>query len=432
MASYHNNIGAPNTDDDDALYSTSDTRTVLPDNGHTSGLVLTKPPAAPVAAVVKREPALLKPSIKARSGSTESNKLNIIALLPNGPLKYDLEEIKVATSNFNRDYQIGVGACGPVFKCMLRVGEGKDAPIFPVAVKCLMSKDPFEGKQFDKEIEILSKYRHETLLPLIGDCEGPPRCIVTELMTNGSLYHRLQYTRVQGMEPMTWLQRINIAVDTATALDYLHNKASSPLIHRDVKSLNILLDEDYNGRLCDFGVVKDTPELGGSDPAHTHVNTVHVSGTMAYMPREYCMFGEITPKIDSFGFGVVLLELLTGRSPTDTQASDRPLYAALEDELDSLDDIGAVKELRNWLADGVDWPLEKALELALIARSLLVTKRRKRAALEDVLPRLQILAGRGTDGKQKVRSEMFREQSAKKRQSETSSSEALRLRSMTS
>jgi hypothetical protein len=263
--------------------SNPEKRAIQDDNGHTSGLLLpasAKPPAMPT----KREPALLKPSTTARTGN--SSKLNIIELLPDGAVTYDLDEIKVATKTFNRDFQIGVGACGPVFKALLRVGATKDAPKYSVAVKCLMSKDPFEGKQFDKEIEILTKYRHETLLPLIGVCDGPPRCIVTELMTNGSLYHRLQYTRVQDMAPMTWKQRVGVAVDTATALDYLHNKSASPLIHRDVKSLNILLDEDYNGRLCDFGVVKDTPELAGGGDGHTHVNTVHVSGTMAYMPRE--------------------------------------------------------------------------------------------------------------------------------------------------
>jgi hypothetical protein len=143
------------------------------------------------------------------------------------------------------------------------------------------------------------------------------------------------------------------------------------------------------------------------------------------------MFGEITPKIDSFGFGVVLLEILTGRSPTDSQSDNKPLYAALEDELDSLDDLGAIKSLQGWLDPGVDWPIEKALELALIARSLLITKRRKRASIEEILPKLQALAGRGADGREKRRSHLFQEASLRGK-SPLDQSEPARLRAMTS
>ncbi|KAK4585074.1 hypothetical protein RGQ29_022659 [Quercus rubra] len=181
-----------------------------------------------------------------------------------------------------------------------------------VAIKQL-NHDGLQGfQEFIVDVLMLSLLHHSNLVTLIGYCtDGDQRLLVYEYMSMGSLEDHL-FDLDPGKDPLSWSTRIKIAVGAARGLEYLHNKANPPVIYRDLKSANILLDNDYNPKLSDFGLAKLGP-VGD----HTHVST-RVMGTYGYCAPEYAMSGKLTLKSDIYSFGVVLLELITGRRAINT------------------------------------------------------------------------------------------------------------------
>ncbi|KAL7207279.1 hypothetical protein ACSBR1_029273 [Camellia fascicularis] len=213
-------------------------------------------------------------------------------------------ELAVATKNFRDANLIGEGGFGCVYKGRLDSGQ-------LVAVKQL-NLDGLQGNQeFIVEVLMLSLLHHRNLVTLIGYCtDGEQRLLVYEYMAMGSLEDHLFDTEPD-KEPLSWSTRMKIAVGAARGLEYLHCKASPPVIYRDLKSANILLDENFNPKLSDFGLAKLGP-VGDN----THVST-RVMGTYGYCAPEYAMSGKLTLKSDIYSFGVVLLELITGRKAID-------------------------------------------------------------------------------------------------------------------
>ncbi|XP_059652570.1 probable LRR receptor-like serine/threonine-protein kinase RKF3 [Cornus florida] len=220
-----------------------------------------------------------------------------------GLVKFTIEEMKEATRNFSRGNLIGRGGYGNVYRGILADGS-------EVALKrfknCSISGDAV----FTHEVEVIASVRHVNLVALRGYCaatvplEGHQRIIVCDLMRNGSLYDHLfgsQETR------LSWPIRRKIALGTARGLAYLHNAAQPIIIHRDVKASNILLDETFEPKLADFGLAKFT--LDGL----SHLST-KVAGTLGYVAPEYALYGQLTERSDVFSFGVVLLELLSGKN----------------------------------------------------------------------------------------------------------------------
>lgn len=220
-------------------------------------------------------------------------------------LKIPFEDIKKATQNFTT--LIGRGGYGPVYKGELYLsGE-----FITVAVKQLNS-DNFSGqglKEFLTEIQMLSRYKHKNIIPLVGFCqEGYEKFLIYEYAEHGSLDRYLKPTISRC--PLTWKQRINICIDVARGLDHLHNHVAKNqrVIHRDIKSANILLGGNRKAMISDFGLSK----IGRANESLTYIIT-NASGTYGYCDPAYINSGILTKESDIYSFGVVLLEVLCGR-----------------------------------------------------------------------------------------------------------------------
>ncbi|KAL8206261.1 hypothetical protein R6Q57_009812 [Mikania cordata] len=229
---------------------------------------------------------------------------------PRQLLQFSFHELKSATGNFRPDSILGEGGFGFVFKGWIE--ENGTAPAKPgsgitVAVKSL-KPDGLQGhREWVAEVDFLGQLHHPNLVKLIGYCiEDDQRLLVYEFMTRGSLENHLFRRTI----PLTWSNRIKIATGAAKGLAFLH-EGTKPIIYRDFKTSNILLDTEYNVKLSDFGLAKAGPQGD-----KTHVST-RVVGTYGYAAPEYVMTGHLTTKSDVYSFGVVLLEILTGRRSMD-------------------------------------------------------------------------------------------------------------------
>ncbi|KAK8644288.1 hypothetical protein V6N13_123599 [Hibiscus sabdariffa] len=226
--------------------------------------------------------------------------------------KFTFIDLKLATRNFRPESLLGEGGFGCVFKGWIE--ENGTAPVKPgtgltVAVKTLNIEGLQGHKEWLAEVDFLGNLLHPNLVKLVGYCiEDDHRLLVYEFMPRGSLENHLFR---KGSLPLPWSIRMKIALGAAKGLAFLHEEAERPVIYRDFKTSNILLDADYNAKLSDFGLAKDGPEGD-----KTHVST-RVMGTYGYAAPEYVMTGHLTSKSDVYSFGVVLLEMLTGRRSMD-------------------------------------------------------------------------------------------------------------------
>ncbi|GAV59729.1 Pkinase_Tyr domain-containing protein [Cephalotus follicularis] len=227
---------------------------------------------------------------------------------------FTYEEMKFATKQFRPDFILGEGGFGVVYKGVI---DGSVRPGYQttnVAIKVL-NPDGLQGdREWLAEVNYLGQLSHPNLVKLIGYCcEDEHRLLVYEYMASGSLEKHL-FRRVGCV--LTWSKRMKIALDAAKGLAALHG-AERAIIYRDFKTSNILLDADFNAKLSDFGLAKDGP-MGDQ----THVST-RVMGTYGYAAPEYIMTGHLTARSDVYGFGVVLLEMLLGRSAMDKSRPSR-------------------------------------------------------------------------------------------------------------
>ncbi|KAI3859613.1 hypothetical protein MKX03_007632 [Papaver bracteatum] len=223
-------------------------------------------------------------------------------------------EMKIATKNFRPDQILGEGGFGIVYRGLIDETVRQGIKSTQVAIKQL-NPEGFQGdREWLAEVNYLGQLSHPNLVKLIGFCcEDEHRLLVYEFMACGSLEKHL-FRKV--CLTMPWSIRMKIALDAAKGLAFLHG-AERPVIYRDFKTSNILLDEDYNAKLSDFGLAKDGP-MGDQ----THVST-RVMGTYGYAAPEYVMTGHLTARSDVYGYGVVLLELLIGRRAMDKSRPSR-------------------------------------------------------------------------------------------------------------
>ncbi|KAF5742929.1 Kinase superfamily protein isoform 1 [Tripterygium wilfordii] len=227
---------------------------------------------------------------------------------------FTYEEMTLATKRFRPDYILGEGGFGVVYRGAIDESVRPGYKTTKVAIKVL-DPDGFQGdREWLAEVNYLGQLSHPNLVKLIGYCcDDDHRLLVYEYMAGGNLEKHL-FRRVGCT--LTWSKRMKIALDTAKGLACLHG-SERPIIYRDFKTSNILLDEDFNAKLSDFGLAKDGP-MGDQ----THVST-RVMGTYGYAAPEYVMTGHLTARSDVYGFGVVLLEMLLGRRALDKSRPSR-------------------------------------------------------------------------------------------------------------
>lgn len=251
-------------------------------------------------------------------------KLSHLISLGNGNhlQEFALQTIIDATDGFSDDHRIGIGSFGSVYHALLNDGR-------KVAVKraeltrpslCaggINKRQEDTNNAFVNELEFLSRVNHKNLVQLLGFCEENNELVlVYEYMENGSLHDHLH--NLYSSYIMSWPTRIKVALDAARGLQYLHVYADPPIIHRDIKSSNILLDDEWTGKVSDFGL-----SLMGPPDDESHLS-LSAAGTVGYMDPEYYKFEQLTAKSDVYSFGVVLLELLSGhRAIHKNEAGER-------------------------------------------------------------------------------------------------------------
>lgn len=265
--------------------------------------------------------------------------------------------------------KLGEGAFGGVFLGFLSQLNQN------VAIKKL--KDKF-SPQFVTELEVLSKFHHENLLPMIGYCiNGPTGCLVYKYMEKGSLLDNLSLK--SDNTKLTWKQRVEISIGTAKGINHLHTFQATPFIHRDIKSANILLDKELIPKVGDFGLAR----TGSSGLSTTKAVTSTAFGTSAYMAPE-AFRGDVSVKLDTFSFGVVLLELLTSLSPYDTEREETDLLSYVQENIDE------ISLLDN---DSLVGPWNSVCAEAMFKLAFLCTESRKknRPTISQILPQLEEL-----------------------------------------
>lgn len=248
----------------------------------------------------KRRVAKLKHRAQpfAKWGVGEGEK-DMAAPIIAGTRFFTFNEMKRVTNNFTNE--IGVGGYGKVYSGILDNGQ-------KVAVKRAQEGSMQGAEEFKNEIELLSRVHHRNLLGLVGYCyEHGEQMLVYEFMVNGTMSEWLAGKMAY---PLDWTKRLSIAVGSARGLTYLHELADPPIIHRDIKSQNILLDEKHIAKVADFGLSKLAP-----DGADKQIVTDQVKGTLGYLDPEYYMTQHLSEKSDVYSFGVVLLELATSSAP---------------------------------------------------------------------------------------------------------------------
>ncbi|KAL4586095.1 hypothetical protein LXL04_010726 [Taraxacum kok-saghyz] len=216
---------------------------------------------------------------------------------------YTLRELEAATNGLSDENVIGEGGYGIVYSGVLMDDTR-------VAVKNLLNNRGQAEREFKVEVDTIGRVRHKNLVRLLGYCvEGAYRMLVYEYVDNGNLDQWL-HGEVGDVSPLTWTIRINIILGTAKGLGYLHEGLEPKVVHRDIKSSNILLDSQWNSKVSDFGLAKLLCE------ENSYVTT-RVMGTFGYVAPEYACTGMLTEKSDVYSFGVLIMEIITGRSPVD-------------------------------------------------------------------------------------------------------------------
>ncbi|XP_057951039.1 probable serine/threonine-protein kinase PBL23 isoform X2 [Malania oleifera] len=291
---------------------------------------------------------------------------------------FAFRELCVATQNFNPDSLLGEGGFGRVYKGFI---ESKNQV---VAVKQL-DRNGFQGnREFLVEVLMLSLLHHNNLVNLVGYCaDGDQRILVYEFMPNGSLEDHL-LDLPPNKKPLDWNTRMKIAEGAARGLEYLHEIANPPVIYRDFKSSNILLDEDFNPKLSDFGLAK----LGPTGDK-THVST-RVMGTYGYCAPEYALTGQLTTKSDVYSFGVVFLEIITGRRVIDTSrpTSEQNLVTWAQP---LFKDRKKFTLMADPLLDG-KYPIKGLYQALAVAAMCLQEEASTRPLISDVVTALEYLA----------------------------------------
>ncbi|CAO2161420.1 unnamed protein product [Urochloa humidicola] len=295
---------------------------------------------------------------------------------------FKLAEIDRATNGFDDSKVLGEGGFGCVYQGTLEDGT-------TVAVKVLKRYDGQGEREFLAEVEMLGRLHHRNLVKLLGICvEENARCLVYELIPNGSVESHLHGVDRE-TAPLDWNSRMKIALGAARALAYLHEDSSPCVIHRDFKSSNILLEHDFTPKVSDFGLARTARGEGNQ-----HIST-RVMGTFGYVAPEYAMTGHLLVKSDVYSYGVVLLELLTGRKPVDMSrpAGQENLVAWARPLLTN---VLSLRQAVDPLL-GPNVPLDNVAKAAAIASMCVQPEVAHRPSMGEVVQALKLVCSEGDD-----------------------------------
>ncbi|XP_057831258.2 wall-associated receptor kinase-like 20 isoform X2 [Cryptomeria japonica] len=291
---------------------------------------------------------------------------------------FSSKEIKKATNGFSKDRLLGTGGFGEVYKGTLEDGT-------TVAVKVAKLGNSKSTEQVLNEVRILSQVNHKNLVKLLGCCvEAEQPLMIYEYIPNGTLYDRLHKPKPSNQ--LNWQTRLNIASQTAQGLAYLHSAAYTPIFHRDVKSTNILLDENMNAKVSDFGLSRL------AEPDLSHISTC-AQGTLGYLDPEYYRNYQLTDKSDVYSFGVVLLELVTSQKAIDFSrgADDVNLAVYVMERSEE----GKIVEIVDpgLLSDSSPLVVDTVKAFACLALGCLQEKSQDRPSMKEVAEELQYIIG---------------------------------------
>nr|GMD02913.1 lysm domain receptor-like kinase 3 [Ipomoea batatas] len=292
-------------------------------------------------------------------------------------VEFSYEELAKATDNFSMATKIGQGGFGCVFYGELR---GENAAI--------KKMDMQASKEFLAELKVLTHVHHLNLVRLIRYCVEGSLFLVYEYIENGNLSQHLR-----GRDPLAWPTRVQIALDAARGLEYIHEHTVPVYIHRDIKSANILIDKNFRAKVADFGLTKLTEV--GSTSLHTRL-----VGTFGYMSPEYAQYGDVSPKIDVYAFGVVLYELISAKEAivktNEVVSEARGLVALFEDVLDRADPAEGIRKLVDPRL-GDDCPLDSVCKMAHLAKACTHENPQLRPSMRSIVVALMTLSSSSED-----------------------------------
>ncbi|KAJ0705094.1 putative transferase, protein kinase RLK-Pelle-RLCK-VIIa-2 family [Helianthus annuus] len=320
---------------------------------------------------------------KVASATTPPRPLSQDDILRSTNLKsFSFNVLKTATRSFRPDSVLGEGGFGMVFKGWIdeqNVTAAKPGTRTVIAVKILNQNGLQGHREWLTEINYLGQLKHPNLVQLIGYCiEGDKRLLVYEFVSRGSLENHL-FKR--GCRPLSWSQRLKVALGAAKGLAYLHSPEAN-VIYRDFKCSNILIDYEYNAKLSDFGLAKDGPVDGKS-----HVTT-RVMGTYGYAAPEYMASGHLSERNDIYSFGVVLLEILTGRPCIDKNrpSNEKKLVDFAKPYLTSR----RILQIMDRRIDG-QYASDIAMRVATLAKKCLAVRPKDRPTANELVEALEQL-----------------------------------------
>lgn len=286
---------------------------------------------------------------------------------------FTYEELANATDNFSLTYKIGQGGFGEVY-----YGElgGEKAAIKKMDMKAT--------REFLAELKVLTHVHHLNLVRLIGYCVEDSLFLVYEFIENGNLS---QHLRGSGRAVLPWHARVQIALDSARGLEYIHEHTVPVYIHRDIKPANILIDNNFHAKVADFGLTKLAEVGNASLPTR-------LVGTFGYMPPEYAQFGDVSPKIDVFAFGVVLFELISGKEAlvkeNGSALQPQSLVSLFQDALSQSDPNSICKLVDPSL--GKDYSLDSVLKMVELAQACTQENPENRPSMRSVVVALMSLS----------------------------------------
>ncbi|KAJ4780935.1 Leucine-rich receptor-like protein kinase family protein [Rhynchospora pubera] len=308
-------------------------------------------------------------------------------------LNLSYAELAKATDDFSFDNLIGVGTYGSVFKGNLGSGE-------LIAVKVLDLQQQGASKSFMAECEALRNIRHRNLLKILTVCSSVDnsgrefKAMVFEFMPNGNLdmWVHPKVDQKVGSRSLTLAERVNIAVDVATGLNYLHNLCATPVVHCDLKPSNVLLDENMTAHIADFGLVRFLQKINGKG-YRAPFTSVAAMGSIGYVPPEYGVGNHASPQGDVYSYGVLLIELFIGKRPTDTMFKDGlTLQMFVENQLSNGSKATQIVDASFLSKESLDLGemLEKCLQLILkTGLSCAKVRPRERIKIKDVVRQLE-------------------------------------------